>query len=220
MCSASRSGGASGTKAVGPPCRNATYDPPGVGLRERKTRTRALIKAQALRLFRAQGYEGTSIEEIAGAAEVSPSTVFRYFPTKPDLVIYDDLDERMSAAFRAQPAELNAVQALRASVRLGFGSVADEELASQYERGQLLRTVPDLRAAMLGEFVRSTREIIELVAERSGRSTDDDAVQSLAGAVMGLLIAAWFANDDGDWVARLLERVDAGMAMLESGFRF
>lgn len=90
---------------------DATGDPPRAGLRERKkAKTRALIQERALRLFREQGYEGTSIEEIADAAEVSLSTVFRYFPTKPDLVIYDDLDERMIAAFRAQPAELNAVQ--------------------------------------------------------------------------------------------------------------
>ena len=81
-----------------------TDDPPKLGLRERKkAKTRAAIQEQALRLFREQGYEETSIEAIAEAAEVSPSTVFRYFPTKPDLVIYDDLDDRMIEAFRASP---------------------------------------------------------------------------------------------------------------------
>ena len=78
-----------------------TDDPPRPGLRERKrVKTRALIQEHALRLFREQGYDETSIEEIAEASEVSPSTVFRYFPTKPDLVIYDNLDERMIEAFR------------------------------------------------------------------------------------------------------------------------
>ena len=96
-------------------------EPPRLGLRERKkAKTRALIQEHALRLFREQGYDATSVEQIAEAAEVSPSTVFRYFPTKPDLVIYDDLDERMIEAFRAQPPELNALQALRAFVSVRF----------------------------------------------------------------------------------------------------
>ncbi len=194
-------------------------DPPRPGLRERKrVKTRALIQEHALRLFREQGYDETSIEEIAEAAEVSPSTVFRYFPTKPDLVIYDDLDERMIEAFRAQPPELRAVQALRAVFRSAFGGLAGEELAQQREREALMRTVPELRSAMLGELARTLSEIAELVAERAHRPADDDAVLALAGAVIGLAIAAWFAADEDNWMPRFLARVDAGMALLESGF--
>jgi AcrR family transcriptional regulator len=198
-----------------------TVEPPRLGLRERKkAKTRALIQEHALRLFREQGYDETSIEEIAEVAEVSPSTVFRYFPTKPDLVIYDDLDERMIEAFRAQPPELNALQALRASFRSGFGGLAGEEMALQLERERLLRGVPELQSAMLGEFARTVGEIAELVAERAHRPADDDAVLALAGAVMGIAIAAWFAVDQDAPAERFLDRVDAGMALLESGFRF
>lgn len=195
--------------------------PPRPGLRERKkARTRALIQEHALRLFREQGYEATSIEEIAEAAEVSPSTVFRYFPTKPDLVIYDDLDERMIEAFRAQAPELNAVQALRASVRSGFGGLAGEEMALQLERERLLRSVPELQSAMLGELARTVGEIADLIAERAGRPADDDAVLALAGAVIGVAIAAWLAVDEDAPAERFLDRVDTGIALLESGFRF
>jgi AcrR family transcriptional regulator len=198
-----------------------TVEPRRLGLRERKkARTRALIQEHALRLFREQGYEATSIEEIAEAAEVSPSTVFRYFPTKPDLVIYDDLDERMIEAFRAQAPELNAVQALRASVRSGFGGLAGEEMALQLERERLLRSVPELQSAMLGELARTVGEIADLVAERAGRPADDDAVLALAGAVIGVAIAAWLAVDEDAPAERFLDRVDTGIALLESGFRF
>ncbi len=196
-------------------------NPPRSGLRERKkAKTRALIQEHALRLFREQGYDGTSIEDIAESAEVSPSTVFRYFPTKPDLVIYDDLDERMIEAFRVQPPELNAVQALRASLRSGFGDLAGDEMAVQLERERLMRSVPELQAAMLGEFARTVSEIADLLAERSHRPSDDDSVLALAGAVIGIAIAAWFAADGDDWATRFLERVDRGMALLESGFPF
>jgi len=198
-----------------------TVEPPRLGLRERKkAKTRALIQEHALRLFREQGYEATSVEVIAEAAEVSPSTVFRYFPTKPDLVIYDDLDERMIEAFRAQPPELNAVQALRASFRSGFGGLAGEEMALQLERERLLRSVPELQSAMLGEFARTVGEIADLVAERAHRPANDDAVLALAGAVIGIAIAAWFAVDMDASPEQFLDRVDIGMALLESGFRF
>ena len=196
-------------------------NPPRAGLRERKkAKTRALIQEHALRLFREQGYDETSIEQIAQSAEVSPSTVFRYFPTKPDLVIYDDLDERMIEAFRVQPPELNAVQALRASLRSGFGGLAGDEMAVQLERERLMRSVPELQAAMLGEFARTVGEIADLVAERSRRPADDDAVLALAGAVIGIAIAAWFSADGDDSAARFLHRVDQGIALLESGFAF
>jgi len=63
------------------------------GLRERKkAKTRAAIRREAMRLFREQGYEETTVEQIAEAAEVSPSTFFRYFPTKEDVVLQDDFD--------------------------------------------------------------------------------------------------------------------------------
>ena len=196
-------------------------DPPRLGLRERKkAKTRALIQEHAMRLFREQGYDATSVEEIAEAAEVSPSTVFRYFPTKPDLVIYDDLDERMIAAFRAQPPELNALQALRAAFRAGFGALAGQEIALQLERERLLRSVPELQSAMLGEFARTVGEIADLVAERAQRPANDDAVLALAGAVIGIAIAAWFAVDMDASPEQFLDRVDIGMALLESGFRF
>jgi AcrR family transcriptional regulator len=201
---------------------SAGGDPARPGLRERKkAKTRALIQGEALRLFREQGYEETSVEQIAEAAEVSPSTVFRYFPTKPDLVIYDDLDERMIEAVRTQPKELTAIQVLRRVVAEAFGGIGEQDLALQRERAELIVAVPELRGAMLDELVRTLREIADLVAERTGRPADDDDVLALAGAVIGISIAAWFAgggSEGGDWMPKFLERMDRGADLLEKGF--
>jgi AcrR family transcriptional regulator len=76
-------------------------EPPRPGLRERKkAKTRAAIQEQAMRLFRERGYEATTVEQIAEAAEVSPSTFFRYFPTKEAVVMYDVLDQILIEAFQ------------------------------------------------------------------------------------------------------------------------
>ncbi len=70
------------------------------------------------------------------------------------------------------------------------------------------------------EFARTVGEIADLVAERAHRPADDDAVLALAGAVIGIAIPAWFSADVDAPPERLLDRVDIGMAPLESGFPF
>jgi len=70
-----------------------TITPMARGLRERKKlKTRESIQREAMRLFQMQGYEETTIEQIAAAVEISPSTFFNYFPNKEDVVLYDALD--------------------------------------------------------------------------------------------------------------------------------
>jgi len=192
-------------------------EPPRLGLRERKkAKTRALIQQTALRLFRAQGYAATSIEEIAEAAEVSTTTVFRYFPTKPDLVIYDDLDARLMEAVSAQPAELSVLQVVRNAVRSVFGGLTDREVDTLHERDQLMWLEPEVRAAALAELIRLLREVVQLVAQRTGLPADDERVIATAGAGIGVSLAAWFACEGDTSLARYSRLFDAAISHLES----
>lgn len=195
----------------------AETDRPALGLRERKkAKTRAAIQQQALRLFRAKGYDAATVEEIAEAAEVSPSTFFRYFPTKEDVAMYDALDPLIIAAFEAQPPEVSPVHALRQAMHAVFDQLPPEELRDMQDRFDLIREIPALRARMLDEFTRTIQLVAELVAMRLGRPADDFAVRTYAGALVGVMMAVMF-TPDGDPAPDFVTLMDAGLAQLEAG---
>ncbi|MET7302986.1 TetR family transcriptional regulator [Embleya sp. NPDC005575] len=183
---------------------------PPAGLRERKkAKTRAAIQQQALRLFRDQGYDATTMEQIAEAAEVSTSTVFRYFATKEDLVVSDEQEAFFIRAWRAQPEDLPLVRALRFAIRDTLQGLSPSELAVHRDRDMLMFTVPELWAAGLANVARATQTITELVAERSGRAVDDAAVRALSGSVFGIVMDEMlrWARDPGRDIAAELDRV-------------
>lgn len=190
---------------------------PAIGLRERKkAKTRAAIQKEALRLFKEQGYEATTVEQIAEAAEVSPSTFFRYFPTKEDVVFYDVLDPLLIKAYRKQPAEMSPIQALRTAFGKVYKRLSAEELALQQERAELYFNTPELRARMLDDLFKAMEQIAEIIATRAGRSAGDLAVRTYAGAILGVTISSWFISTD-DPEADLFAKLDAALAFLESG---
>jgi len=190
---------------------------PRGGLRERKkTRTRFAIQQEALRLFRERGYGATTVEQIAEAAEVSPSTFFRYFPTKDALVLTDDYDPIMVERFRAQPPELGAVAAFRAAFRETFADMPQDQVDAAEERNALILAVPELRAGFADFMVSSMRQVVALVAERSGRAEDDPEVVAATGAVMGVLLSSMLLVETT--MPEKLAVLDEQLAHLETGF--
>ena len=190
-------------------------DPPRMGLRERKkARTRAAIQDHALRLFRERGYDETSVEEIAEAAEVSPSTFFRYFPTKEDVVLYDAFDPILIESFLGQPADLSPIEAMRVAMRTALKDSTGAWVTQQRERASLLMAVPELRRRMLDEFVVAMEPFAEALAKRVGRPANDFAVRNIVSAVLGVGLGAWlYAGSDEDY----MDWFDAALAHLEGG---
>jgi AcrR family transcriptional regulator len=187
------------------------------GLRERKkARTRAAIREHALRLFREQGYHATTVEQIAEAAEVSPSTFFRYFPTKEDVVLQDDFDVAAMEALQAQPADLSPIAAYRAVAVGMFGGMTPDDTARFREAMELTFNVPEVRARALDEFARSIDQIALALARRTGRDPADFAVRSLAGALIGVTMAAAMPWGQGS-IEDFVKRLDAALAHLEAG---
>jgi AcrR family transcriptional regulator len=189
-----------------------------VGLRERKkARTRAAIRQHALRLFREQGYHATTVEQIAEAAEVSPSTFFRYFPTKEDVVLQDDFDIITLAAFERQPAGLSPVAAFRSAAAEAWAALTEEELARFEETSALTLTIPELRTRAIDELSRTIEVIAQAAAKRTGREPDDFAARNLAGAIVGVIMSATMPWAEEHHSPDMFGRIDAALAHLEAG---
>jgi AcrR family transcriptional regulator len=191
------------------------------GLRERKkARTRASIREHALRLFREQGYQRTTVEQIAEAAEVSPSTFFRYFPTKEDVVLQDDMDTRMVEALSQQPPGLAPLAAVRAATKHMFASYSAADLDQMQEIVALTTGVPEIRARALDEFARTIGVVSEALAKRAGRPADDLAVRTMAGAIIGVIMSItmpWEGWADRQNMDDEFHRIDQALALLEAG---
>ncbi|WP_297614645.1 TetR family transcriptional regulator [Nocardia sp.] len=193
----------------------------GIGLRERKKeRTRRTIRTEAFRLFREQGYSETTVEQIAEAADVSPSTFFRYFPSKEEVVLADDLDPVMIRAIERQPLDMSILAAIRQSVIDAFDEIDPELLAFEQERVDMVYSIPELRGAMAREFERNITLMSGLVAHRLGRSSEDFEIRALVGALTGAMfgMSGAFGESgrvpfDRDLIVRVIDFLAAGMPL-------
>ncbi len=189
------------------------------GLRERKkAKTRRTIQEQALRLFAEQGYDATTVEQIAEAAEVSPSTFFRYFPTKEDVVLQDDYDGLLQAALAGQPADAPLGVALREMFRQAFAQIPAEEEKEILTRARLQMSIPALRARTLDNLLGTVATLSTGIAERSGREPDDPRIRTLCGAIMGALVTTLLAWVEQDGRRPLSEMVDEALTHLVENF--
>ncbi|MFP1628436.1 TetR/AcrR family transcriptional regulator [Streptomyces sp. 5K101] len=191
-----------------------------LGLRERKKiRTRIAIRKAAYRLICEQGYEATTVEQIAAAAEVSPSTVFRYFPAKEDIVLTDAYDPAMVAALRARPADETPIASLRAVLTEAVASTAELEPEELRLQARLMTEVPALRARMTETLAETSHALAAPIADRAGRASDDLEVRVVTAAVTGALREAvlyWAEHGQKDDLVGLVDRT---LDALERGLR-
>jgi AcrR family transcriptional regulator len=186
----------------------------GVGLRERKKiRTRQAIREAARRLIDEQGYDNTTIEQIATLAEVSPSTVFRYFPSKEHIVLTDDYAQSSIALLRERPADEPPLVALREALTEMVRRLAEDFSAEYRWRRELMRQVPALRALVGEAQDRMVESASAVLAERVGRPADDFELRILVGAVTGAFHQVLW-GDHGE-EGNLLEVIDRALSVLE-----
>ncbi|MEU6504946.1 MULTISPECIES: TetR family transcriptional regulator [unclassified Streptomyces] len=177
-------------------------------LRERKKqRTRDALLRAALELFTTQGYERTTVDEIAEAVGVSQRTFFRYFAGKEDAAFtVQDMSERhFVACLRVRPAHEAPMEALRQAVLEGWDAIRETvESAVPVELYlRMYRTIESTPALLAAHLLRSaaTEETIaRLLAEREGVDVDADPRPRLAVAVFGGVIRVterqWCTGED------------------------
>jgi AcrR family transcriptional regulator len=189
------------------------------GLRARKkAQTRDAIIECALDLFERHGYDATTIEEIAAAANVSPRTFFRYFESKLDVVRAPKQDhEPLEDLVRARPPEEGPVTAIHRVLRdSASATLVGHDVAIRLVRVML--TTPSLRSAALDHFHEHTAELAAVCAERLGVDPGDLRSQVVAAAVgttMWTVVDRWVA--DGAHSDRLIPMVDEAFGLLIGG---
>jgi len=185
-------------------------DVPQLGLRERKKiKTRTAIRDATYDLIEEQGYDATTIEQIADRAEVSPSTVFRYFPTKEDIVLTDEEDALILEELKARPKDEPWTESVRAimqkAVRLGH----EQQPEITRLRAHLMAQVPAVRARMMESMSVASHMLAEGIAERTGRDVDSLEVRVYTMSVVAGLAEIsqyWAENDFQDDLSELLDR--------------
>lgn len=161
------------------------------GLRElKKERTRTTIQEHALRLIVEQGYDATTCEQIAAAAEVSPATLYRYFPTKEDLVLQDVYDPMIAEAVRTRPRSEAPLTAVRRGFAAAMAEVYEADLETIRRRTALILSVPALRARSSEQQQSLVEVLAEVLGERSGRPPEDLRVRAGATACAAAVAAA------------------------------
>jgi AcrR family transcriptional regulator len=182
--------------------------------------TRDAIVAAAIALFREKGFDATSIDEIAAAAEVSTRTFFRYFPTKEDVVFLDQSHE--DAAFArevadARPGEGDLDRLTRAAAMIA--RIAESNRAWFVDLYALVQSTPSLEARAARLQISAERVIVEALLGRGRNSRQRvERVNLLAACAVAALRAshaAWIAAGARGSADRIV--ADA-LAVLRHGF--
>ena len=193
--------------------------PPEVTRGRRPSTTRAQIARVALELFERNGFDETTVEDIAAAVGISRRTLFRYYESKRDIVWGEFAVElvRLRQHLRDVPADEPLMDVLRRAVvstnRFGAGELDELRI-----RVNLISSVPTLIAHSALRYAEWRQVVAEFAAERLGEDADDLGPQTLAHAALGAAMAA-FARWSHHDVEDLTAEVDRALRLLATGFR-
>jgi AcrR family transcriptional regulator len=194
-----------------------------IGLRERKKRERRRrIEEAAIGLFERDGFDATTIEQIAAAADIAPRTFFSYFETKDDVVLADYADrlDRVIGVLSTRPPEEPAWTALRAS----FAAVSSDfaaEADGLARRFTIIAGTPSVQARSLQLQAGWEETLRDHLAARLGvpaDSPDPLLLAATAVAVMRSSVQHWLTRDRDtslpDLVQRAFDQIGTGLTAL------
>ena len=175
----------------------------------KKAATRARIRAAALELFEAAGFDATTVEQIANAAGVTHTTFFRYFPTKEDVALSDDYDPLIVELIRARPRAETDAQKIRAAFVGGLDAIDSEFRSGLLAQMQLVIATPALRARLWQQQAQT----LQLVVHALGHDTfETRSVASALIAAASTAILTWAEGGGTQSLPRLTDRAFAAVA--------
>lgn len=181
---------------------------PRPGLRERKKqRTRDALVRAALELFATRGYDGTTVDDIAAAVDVSQRTFFRYFAGKEEVAFFVPrlAESHVVEAVRGRPPGEAPLEALRRAVLDGWDGIngAVERLVPldlHLRVCRVIESTPVLFAARLRRATELEEELARVIAEREGLDVDADPRPRILVAAFGGAVRVterrWSAGGD------------------------
>lgn len=181
-------------------------DPPG-----RRERTRARLLAAGLDLFERQGFEATTVAQIAKAAGVTEMTFYRHFAAKERLVVDDPYDPLIAEAVATQPRAWGPLARAVAGLRTAWGRLPPPASETVRRRVRIAATNPSLRAAIAANNAETERILVDqLIADGAQpMAARVAAAAALAGITAALL--EWSQRDG----LSLAEAVSAALDTLD-----
>jgi len=152
----------------------------------KKAATRDRIRASALRLFGEQGYDATTVEQIAADAGVSHMTFFRYFPAKEDVALSDSYDPLIAGLLGQTPADWPLIRRIRTVLVQGLAQVYDSDRDTLLAQNKLIITTPALRERLWASQVATQ----ELMLEALGTGRGDEKAGFRARVIVAACLAA------------------------------
>ena len=181
------------------------------GRRERKkAATRASILQAARELFLERGFDAVSVREIADEADVSPTTVFAYFPQKESLVFSDE-DERHEQLVSAVTRRSGGTSISKALRTHYLAEIAAFEREPQRQILALMRETPALVEYAERMWLRHEDALTAAVAAEFGLASPTDEVRFYVRFALQIQLVATRATDAGS-------TIDAGFRLLDSGW--
>ena len=175
----------------------------------KKAATSDRIRACALRLFREQGYDATTVEQIAAAAGVSHMTFFRYFPTKEDVALYDGYDPLIASSIAQTPATWPLIQRIRAVLVQGLRQVYDTNRDTLLAQVKLIVDTPALRERMWAGQI-ATQQVILQALEVDAHDPDarfqERVTVAACLAAASTAVLTWVENDGAPELPDLIEQ--------------
>jgi TetR/AcrR family transcriptional regulator, regulator of mycofactocin system len=167
-----------------------TIDPAPTRRERKKLETRQALEQAALRLFAERGYEQTTVEEIAEAADVAVRTFFRYFSSKQDVLFGDVVKDRVSrlrTELAVRPRSESPIKSITTVMDLldVAGEDEEEQILARFD---LLRQQPSLRTRYLDLINAMRLVVVEFVADRTGLDPRHDMYPHL---LAGAAAASW-----------------------------